>query len=292
MKFVGHMVALGAVVFVGASLLNGDRALASGQHWRPAPAYATMPGRPYAGIANVPSFRPTTVAQAHRPGYPTRAEPVVQRPLRPHLPVYPARYGMPHLARPHPLPPPPTLPVWGAPFGNAVSAWQPAAPRFIPQFAQRSAEARWSQPRPRQFSRPFDPRVAARHGERVSHWPARGGWRPASVAWRDHGVARLAVQGPAFRSTALPFGAGPPAHRGGVDLAHGALVDVQWRPVTASPETTGAFRPIAGDRGPGDDRMASHEPGRFGGAPAGLPGWITTHQDLDDPLACRWCNGS
>jgi hypothetical protein len=281
-------------------LAPGGNAFALGQQWRPAPGFVPAQVRPYPGVANIPSFRPRTVARTR---YDQRFTPVERRQPRASLPHYQTPYrGMPHAAGPfqaHYLGATPAFPGWVQPFpfGGVAHAWQQQVPMFAPQFAGRPVE-------PRYGARPA-PRMVGIPPSRTGYAPRFGSWRPAAAPM-DLGRQPLAHQpslsGPSRRtilhSKASAAWPGVAAAQAGRASLAAEYARAHWRPDSSTRTTAwharNAFRPVTYGRNgnAADDRIAARGGAGVDAPREGLPGWATTYRDTGHVDTCGWCNGS
>ena len=317
-----QIIALGAVVLVGGTLLPADEALAFGQQWRPAPGYGVGNAMNFRRTSSGPSFRPHSAA---RPAI-ARHVRSVRQPIYPRAPYggYFARHSAPWRGSPawrygvspmgDYMPPPGYLaaaypqPGWARPFAPAISPWGQQMPMFTRQFGWRPARQPWvaqvPAPRWQDYRSRVTPRVAQQRPVRTAYAPAAGSWRPAAVPgvagprqFAEHSPAYARLQRPMFRSSGQQSnpanGAWPVA-----GVAKPPVVSRNyWRPQVAaqygSRPSMQAFRPSDyGRRPPRGTRLVAR--GGEGGSLSrdGLPGWVTTHDYDAVEDSCNWCGGS
>ena len=316
MVYKRQIIALGAMVLVGGSLLPLDEALALGQQWRPAPGFAPGNGANFGRAANVPGFRPFSAARptiarkplgmgraayAPRPYGGYHAQPYASRQ------VYPTgRYRLPPMGGF--MPPPGYMAAtyarsaWAPPLTPMVSLspWGQQMPLFARQYGWRPAHHPWvaqaPAPRWQAYRARVTPRAAQVRPARAAYLPAAGSWRPAALDAR-----RFAARSPAYTPTQRPmYRSGHPASqaRGAHSTgAGGAPPRNYWRPQVAvqagAKPSAQAFRPRGyGRRPPAEAQLAARGSEGGGFTRDGLPGWVTTYQNDAVEGSCNWCSGS
>lgn len=322
MSSLRQLIVFGGFMVCFGSLLPTGEAMAFGQHWRPAPGFGPAQGHNYGGVANMPNFRPRTVARSlnyQRFGR-VQPRPSLRRghwqPYAPQMGFWPGRPAFDSAPRyaAAPYPPPQLAPMGYLPGGWAnrrtgfAPAWQPPTPLFARQYAWRPVGQPWvaqtrpaRQPKPRYQVR-MAPQMVGFRPTAPGYAAPASGWRPATHPAagmpQQYGQQRHVYQAPVRAgSRGLRTGSMRPpgwpmsgARVAGPNPA--PVVNGYWRPgfvVPAAAMPPGVtFRPVAYGR---SEAVARDRRGSEATRDK-LPGWVTTYQDtgFDDP--CGWCSGT
>lgn len=328
MAFERQLNAFGGMILVGSTLFAHADALAYGQQWRPAPGYGAAAVGSNNRIANMPNFRPSTLARQsrHNPYRQIEQRPYRQRSYRPAHQRFAGWQGYPlpratnpyslglHLPQPGYFAAAYPGPGWGMPFTGMAQPWrQPPVPLFARQYAWRPAAQPWVARAPVSPRDDYRVRVAPEFvGYRPAgpaYAPPAGSWRPPvwqapasrpQLSYQSHVVQHpvyAAGQQPAW-STVRPAAPPVPGNRvAGPNPVPVGLVGGYWRPHAAAPAASRhsgrPFRPQEYGRSlAAKKEAASRTSQNFGFTRDSLPGWVTTYQDSGYESSCGWCSGS
>ena len=330
MAFERQLNALGGMVLVGSALFANAEALAFGQQWRPAPGYGAGTVGSINRVANMPSFRPSTLARQSlpRPYSQIEQRPYRQRSYRPAPQRFAGWQGHPqprvtnpyalglHLPQPGYFAAAYPPPGWGMPFTGKAQPWgrPPPVPLFARQYAWRPAEQPWVArapvPQPEDDYRArMAPRFVAYRPAGPAYAPPPGSWRPPvwqAPANRPQLTYRSRVpQHPVYAwgqhaslSASRPAASAVQANRvAGPDPVPVGLGGGYWRPHASAPaaewRTGRPFRPKQYGRSlAAKQESASRTSQGLGFTRDNLPGWVTTYQDSGYESSCGWCSGS
>jgi hypothetical protein len=328
MAFERQLNALGGMILAGSTLFANADALAYGQQWRPAPGFGAAAVGSSNRTANMPNFRPSTLARQSRPRPYSQIEqrPYRQRSYRPAPQRFAGWQGYPlpgatnpyalglHLPQPGYFAAAYPGPGWGMPVTRMAQPWrQPPVPLFARQYAWRAAQQPWVARAPVSQGDGYRVRMAPTFvGYRPAgpaYAPPAGSWRPPvwqapasrpQLSYHSHATQQrgyAAGQQAALRTVrpAVPW---VPGNRvAGRNPVPVGLGGGYWRPNAAAPaapwHSGRSFRPQEYGRSLAAKKEAASRTGQdLGFTRDNLPGWVTTYQDSGYESSCGWCSGS